>query len=71
MIELVQLGEQSISIEILQNSKNLWKVSGVFGGVPITVSATEKRTAINRWRKAAENKVENCFAALAVTKRKA
>ena len=57
MSEVVQIDDQSVAIDVAQSTKNLWKVSGIFRGVLITVSAAERRTAVNRWRKAAENKV--------------
>lgn len=57
MSEVVQVGDQSVAIEVAQSTKNFWKVSGTFRGALITVSAAERRTAVNRWRKAAENKI--------------
>jgi hypothetical protein len=54
MMQMLHIGKDAANIEIVQASKNLWTVQGTYRGASITVSAANRRTAVNRWRKAAE-----------------
>ena len=57
MIEAISVCEQSVSIKVTQASKNLWTFHGLFAGSAFSVSAANRRTAVNRWRKAAESRI--------------
>ncbi len=57
MHEAIDVEGRSLQITVGQVSKTLWTVSGTVAGSPITVSAASRRTAVNRWRKAAETRI--------------
>lgn len=57
MNEAIDVAGQSVQITVAQVSKTLWTVNGSVAGSPVKVSAASRRTAVNRWRKAAELRI--------------
>lgn len=57
MHEAIDVEGRAVQITVAQFSKTLWTVTGTVSGSPITVSAASRRTAVNRWRKAAEMRI--------------
>lgn len=58
MHELTNVGQQMVHLDVAQRSKIIWTAKGTVFGSVIVVSATSCRTAINRWRRAAENRMQ-------------
>ena len=54
MHDAVDVAGHRVAIEVRQVSKTLWIAQGEFAGSTICVRATNRRTAVNRWRRAAE-----------------
>lgn len=58
MREAASNGIESTEIDVVRTSKYVWTVSGTFEGRRIIASAASKRSAISRWRKEAESRVD-------------